>query len=77
MNVFDPTLTTMSSPVPPSKASPSIVPVKDIVTRSPLSTLRPVGLGGIGPVLLGDAGHRLVDFGVSHLSDRAFELDAP
>ena len=36
MNEFEPITTAMSSPAPPSNGAPSIVPVNEIVTRSPL-----------------------------------------
>ena len=41
-------MTGTSSPVPPSKGTPSIVPVKEIVTRSPLSALPPSALAAKG-----------------------------
>ena len=53
-----------------------MVPVKEITTRSPLLGLGALALGGERPVLLGDAGERLVDLGVGDVGDQLLELDA-
>ena len=41
MKVLEPIVTWMFSPVPPSNGVPSMVPLNEIVTRSPLSALAP------------------------------------
>ena len=58
-------------------ASPSIVPVKSIVTRSPFSALRALALGRERTVLLGDRFTRFVDFGIGHFGDRAARARCP
>ena len=71
MKVFEPMQTAMSSPVPPSNGVPSIVPVKSITTRSPLSALAPSAFGANGRFCSAMRLTRLVDLGVGHLGDRA------
>ena len=41
MKEFEPIVTWMFSPVPPSNGVPLMVPLKEIVTRSPVSALAP------------------------------------
>ena len=41
MNVFEPIVTWIPSPVPPSNGVPLMVPLKEIVTRSPVSAFAP------------------------------------
>ena len=48
MKVFEPMLTPTSSPVPPSNASPSMLPAKAMTTRSPFSALPPSARGAKG-----------------------------
>ena len=53
-----------------------MVPLKEIVTRSPVLGLGALGLGGVGAVLVGDALDGLVDVGVGHLDDRLLDRKA-
>ena len=65
----------MFSAEPPSNAVPSIVPLNETVTRSPLCGLGAVGLGGKA-VLIGDALDGIIDLGVGYFSDRLLDLEA-
>ena len=75
MNEFEPIITAMSSPVPPSKGAPSILPVKSIVTLSPFAALPPSALAANGRFCSAMRSTRLVDLGVGHLGDQPLELD--
>src|SRR5258707_654941 len=48
MNWAAPIVTWMFSPAPPSNGVPSMVPLKEIVTRSPVSALAPSALAAKG-----------------------------
>ena len=76
MNVPEPMLTPTSPPVPPSNGSPSILPVKSMTTRSPVSALAPSLLGANGRLC---SAMRLSASSTSasrHLGGEPFELDA-
>jgi hypothetical protein len=45
MKVFEPIRTAMSSPLPPAKGSPPMVPVKEMLTRSPFAAFSPSAFG--------------------------------
>ena len=73
MNWPAPITTWMFSPVPPSNGVPSMVPLKEIVTRSPVSALAPSPLAAIAAILVGDALDGLVDIGVGDFGDRLLD----
>ena len=63
-----------ASALPPSKGSPSILPSKSIVTRSPSAAPSAAGALREGAALLAQDVERLVDGGLGHLGGDALDL---
>jgi hypothetical protein len=63
-----------SSALPPAKGSPSILPSKSMVTRSPSCTLG--GALGEGAALLAQDVDGAVDGGIGHVGGDALDLNA-